>query len=124
MIEIKHYGDFKNTLSFFNSVFKNNPENILKKYGEIGVKSLKEATPKDTGYTASCWGYEITKNKDGYSIIWTNSNIVDGVPIAIIIQYGHATRNGGYVSGIDYINPALKPVFEKIANEVWREVGT
>lgn len=122
MITIKQSGSFKNTFAFFNKVSKMNTEKILKKYGEIGVQELQKATPKDTGYTASCWGYKIVKNKDGYSIVWTNSNVVNGIPIAVIIQYGHATRNGGYVQGVDYINPALKPIFEKLSNDVWKEV--
>lgn len=122
LIEIKHVGSFKNTLSFLGKLQNFNPEKALKKYGELGVKALQEATPKDTGYTASCWDYKIIRKNNGVSLIWTNSNVVNGVPIAIIIQYGHATRNGGYVTGIDYINPALKPVFERISKEIWKEV--
>lgn len=95
---------------------------VLKPYAEDGLRALKEATPVDTGKTAASWGYEIRENPSSVSIVWTNSNVVDGVPIALVIQYGHVTPTGGYVSGRDYINPALKPVFDKILYEVWKEV--
>ena len=94
----------------------------LDKYGEMGVEALKEYTPKDTGETSESWDYEIVHDKYGSSIYWTNDNIVDGVNIALILQYGHATKNGYWIEGIDYINPALQPVFEKIAEDAWREV--
>jgi hypothetical protein len=84
--------------------------------------ALKNATPVDSGETANSWDYEIRHYPGGASIAWTNSHVVDGVPIAIILQYGHATRNGGYVQGRDYINPALRPIFEKMANDLWEEV--
>ena len=101
-----------------------NVERILSKYGEEGVKALSAYTLYDTGETASSWGYRITTNRaEGTAtIIWTNSHIEKGVNIAIILQYGHGTRNGGYVQGIDYINPALRPVFDVLAEEVWQEV--
>lgn len=88
----------------------------------MGVKALSEATPVLSGKTASSWGYQISKGHGSFSIHWTNSNINDGVPIAVIIQYGHGTGWGGYVQGIDYINPALRPVFQDIADQVWKEV--
>jgi hypothetical protein len=94
----------------------------LKKYGEDGVKALADATPKDSGKTAASWSYEVEKSKGSYTIAWTNSNINDGVPIAVILQYGHGTRNGGYVQGRDYINPAIRPIFDQIAEDAWREV--
>lgn len=121
-ISIESKGDFSKTKSFLKKSSKVNVDSILHKYGQIGVSALSTATPKDTGKTASSWYYTIEKNDGRYSIVWSNSNVVNGVPIAIILQYGHGTKNGGYVSGKDYINPATKKVFEKIADEVWREV--
>lgn len=115
-------GDFKKIDAFFKIASRGAFFNPLKKYGKMGVEALKAATPVDTGNTANSWSYEIEARKDSYSITWTNSNINDGVPIAIILQYGHGTRNGGYVQGIDYINPALKPIFDAIAEEAWKEV--
>lgn len=96
--------------------------NILEKYAKLGVATLSSYTPKDTGETAASWGYRIESTNDSFSIIWTNNHIVDGCPIAIILQYGHATRNGGYVSGTDYINPAIQPVMDKLYEEMWKEV--
>ena len=88
----------------------------------MGVSALESATPVDSGLTASSWDYEIHQSRNSAKIVWTNSNINQGVPIAIILQYGHGTRNGGYVQGRDYINPAIKPVFDRIAEGVWKEV--
>lgn len=125
MIRFKHVGDFSKSTNFFNRVkSRSYLTRVLDKYGKIGVSQLAAATPIDTGETASSWGYEIDISGDSCSIVWTNSNVVDGAPIAILLQYGHATRFGGYVEGIDYINPALKPVFEQILEEVWEEVTT
>ncbi len=95
---------------------------MLERYGRAGVSALAAATPKDSGLTAASWGYEITHNRKETAIIFTNSNISNGVNIAIILQYGHGTGNGGYVAGRDYINPAIQPIFDKMANEAWREV--
>ena len=94
----------------------------LDKYGQAGVNALQAATPVDTGLTASSWYYEITNNDGVVRITFNNSNIQNGVPIAIILQYGHATRNGGWVEGRDYINPAIQPIFDKITETAWREV--
>jgi len=94
----------------------------LSRYGEEGVQALAEATPKDSGDTARSWTYEIERTSTSYAIIWSNTNVVDGVPIAVLIQVGHGTGTGGYVSGRDYINPALRPVFDRIAASVWKEV--
>jgi hypothetical protein len=124
MIVIKQRGNFRNTERFLKQATKADYLRILDKYGREGVAALSSATPVDSGLTASSWGYEIHVSGRTYSISWTNSNIVDGVPIAVILQYGHGTRNGGYVQGRDYINPVLKLIFEKIANEAWREVIT
>ena len=107
---------------FLEKLKKIHIESILSKYGDIGVTVLAAATPKDSGTTAASWGYEIEDHGDSWSIYWTNDNINDGVNIAIILQYGHGTGTGGYVAGRDYINPAINPVFEQIANDAWKEV--
>lgn len=122
MIKVSSKGDFRNTIKFLENVEKSNYINILKKYGEKGVNRLKAATPIDSGKTANSWEYKIEYNKNKISLVWYNTNINDGVPIALILQTGHGTRTGDYVRGIDYINPAMKPVFDEIANEVWKEV--
>ena len=122
MLVIKSKGSFKNTFGLFKKLQSKRIYNSLDKYGREGVAALAAATPVDTGKTASSWSYEIVEKKDIISIVWKNSNVVDGVPIAIIIQYGHATSTGGYVQGVDYINPALQPIFDKIAKNVWKEV--
>lgn len=122
MITVKQKGDFKNLEKFLKKARSVDYIRILERYGEEGVRALSNATPKDTGLTASSWSYTIKKTNGSYSLSWTNSNIQNGVPIAILIQYGHGTRNGGYVQGIDYINPALKPIFDKMSADIWREV--
>ena len=116
-------GDFSKTYKFLDSIKNYNPEKILKRYAEMGVAALRNATPAESGATANAWGYkiEVQKGKDA-TISWTNSNRNNGVSIAIILQYGHGTRTGGYVVGRDYINPAMKPVFDRIATEAWEEV--
>lgn len=122
MISFKHRGNFNKTEKFLTSASKAEYMRILDKYGKEGVNALMAATPVESGETARAWDYRIRIFRSSFYIEWTNSNIIDGVPIAVILQYGHATRNGGYVQGRDYINPALKPIFDKIADEVWREV--
>lgn len=122
MISISQKGDFSKLTSFLEKM-----KNIIKigdldKYGREGVAALSAATPKDSGLTANSWYYEIERGKDSVSISFYNSNVNKGVPIAIILQYGHGTRNGGYVEGIDYINPAIQPIFNKIAEDAWKEV--
>ena len=115
-------GDFSKTIKFLNKVKNVKINNILSKYGKIGVNALSQATPKDSGVTSRSWNYKIEVNNDNASIVWYNTNIVKGVNIAVILQYGHGTRNGGWVEGRDYINPAMKPIFDKIADQVWKEV--
>lgn len=122
MIVFTQKGDFKKTEKFLNKASKAAYFRKLEKYAREGVKALSAATPVDTGKTAASWSYEIRQTKGSVSIYWTNSNVNKGVPIAIILQYGHGTNNGGYVQGIDYINPALRPVFERLAEETWKEV--
>lgn len=122
MIEFRQQGDFSKLTRFLEKAKQAVRLGDLDRYGREGVAALASATPVDTGLTANSWYYEIT-NGNGYaSITFNNSNIQNGVPIAIILQYGHGTRNGGYVQGRDYINPAIRPVFEKIAKEAWEEV--
>ena len=123
MVTFKQKGNFNNLEKFLKGAQKVDIRAILESYGQQGVRALADATPIDSGETASSWGYEIKINKGSISLIWTNSNIVNGIPIAILLQYGHGTRNGGYVQGRDYINPALQPIFDKLAEEVWREVS-
>lgn len=115
-------GDFKNTEKFMMGVSKQLYLRKLESYAKEGLEALKEATPVDTGFTRDSWGYEIEFTKNSVNIVWTNSNVVDGVPIAIILQYGHATGTGGYVQGRDYINPVIRPIFDKLADDIWKEV--
>lgn len=122
MIVITHKGNFKRTYKYLHFISDFRIERILRKYGNKGVEALAKATPRDTGKTAQSWGYEIEVNKGSATIRWINENVNDGVNIAVILQYGHGTGTGGYVEGIDYINPALKPVFKEIAEDVWQEV--
>ena len=122
MINIRQKGDFKKLTSFLERAKESLDIGILDKYGKKGVAALSSATPVDTGLTASSWFYKI-ENKNGVAKIeFHNSNIQNGVPIAVILQYGHGTRNGGYVVGRDYINPAIQPVFDELAKNAWKEV--
>ena len=122
MITIRQKGDFAKTTHFLQKAQK--PLNIsnLEILAREGVAALASATPVDSGLTASSWYYKIEKTKGTTSINFYNSNVQNGVPIAIILQYGHGTRNGGWVQGRDYINPAIQPIFDKIADSAWREV--
>lgn len=122
MITFSHKGNFSKTLKFLNSVLNQDILNVLDKYGQKGVDALKRATPKESGLTAESWDYMITKKGDDIRIHFLNSNIQNGVNVAILLQYGHATKSGGFVQGIDYINPTLAPIFEEMANEAWKEV--
>lgn len=122
MINVKQRGDFKKTEKFLKKSFGRDYINVLEKYAQQGVSALSAATPIESGLTAISWSYEIIQNGSSISIIWKNSNVNKGVNIAIILQYGHGTRNGGYVSGRDYINPALRPIFDKMADAAWKEV--
>lgn len=122
MITFRQKGDFSKTLGFLDKAKGLVNLSILDKYGREGVAALASATPNESGETAGSWYYEIERKRGSASIIFCNSHIHDGVPIAIILQYGHATRNGGWVEGRDYINPAIQPIFDKILNELWREV--
>lgn len=122
VIKIRHKGNFDHLDKFLKAMTKRVWMKKLAQYGERGVEALRNATPKDTGKTAESWSYEIREESGNVTISWKNSNVNKNVNIAVILQYGHGTRNGGYVKGIDYINPALKPVFDEIANSAWKEV--
>lgn len=122
MIGIRQKGNFSKTEKLLKKTLGRDYLDVLDKYGRQGVVSLSAATPVDTGLTASSWNYKIIQNNSAISIVWENTNIQKYVNVAIILQYGHATRNGGYVEGIDYINPALKPIFQKMADAAWKEV--
>lgn len=122
MITFKQKGDFGKTEKFLKKSLGRNYVSVLEKYGQQGVAALSASTPVRTGLTATSWSYEIIQNGSSISVIWKNSNIQKGVNIALILQYGHGTKNGGYVRGRDYINPALRPIFDKMADAAWKEV--
>ena len=122
MIKFRQKGDFSKVTKYLERVNNTARRMDLDKFGRAGVAALASATPVDTGLTANSWYYEIEKSNGVYSISFHNSNIQNGVPIAIILQYGHGTRNGGWVQGRDYINPAIQPIFDEITNQAWREV--
>lgn len=122
MIKIRQKGDFSKVTNYFERIKNVFHVSILDKYGQEGVVALSSATPKDTGKTSESWYYEIVYTNDRAEIQFYNSNIQNGVPIAIILQYGHGTGTGGWVEGRDYINPAIQPIFDKILNDVWKEV--
>lgn len=115
-------GDFRNSKKYLNKLLEALRLDILDSYGRKGVAALSNATPVDSGLTASSWEYKVVRTPRSASIIFTNTNINSGVPIAIILQYGHATGNGGWVEGRDYINPALQPVFDSLADDAWRDI--
>lgn len=121
-IEFKHKGDFSKTNKYFDRVKNAAKTNIFEKYGKRGVQALSSETPNDSGKTANSWYYEINQSKEATVISFYNSNINKGVPIAIILQYGHGTGTGGWVEGRDYINPAIQPIFDQMAEEIWKEV--
>lgn len=122
MIKVAHKGSFNNFEKFCNRVLNRKYLNILSEYAEKGVEALKEATPSESGKTAESWGFEIEDEFGITTIYFTNDNINDGVNVAILLIYGHGTRNGGYVEGIDFVTPALRPVFQDIADSMWKEV--
>ena len=123
MISFRHKGDFSKTTSFLKRAKDKVYLEDLDKYGRQGVAALASATPIDSGKTASSWYYKIENIKESAKITFYNSNVQNGVSIAIILQYGHGTRNGGWVEGRDYINPAVRPIFDKIVDDAWREVS-
>ena len=122
MISFRQKGDFSKLTRFMERAKETVRPGDLDKYGREGVAALSSATPVDTGLTSKSWYYKIENKNGSATISFHNSNTQNGVPIAIVIQYGHGTRNGGWVQGRDYINPAIQPIFDKIANDAWREV--
>jgi hypothetical protein len=117
-------GDFVKTLKYLKRLNKAFEKGVFDKYGQIGVEELQMATPMDTGITAASWYYEVVKEEDSVKLEFFNDNVNNNVNIALILQYGHGTGTGGYVEGIDYINPALKPIFEQMVADIWKEVIT
>lgn len=121
-ISISSSGSFKNTQRFLKYMSKMDIRSILNKYGEKGVKALNQVTPTQTGRTAASWSYTVEATRGTYSIAWTNDVMAGEVPLVILLQYGHGTGTGGYVAGRDFINPAIQPIFDQIASDVWKEV--
>ena len=122
MITFRHKGDFNKTMRYLKRAEGLSLSGVLNKYGKEGVAALASATPVESGETANSWYYEVEHSKGSATITFLNSHVNKGVPIAIILQYGHGTGTGGWVQGRDYINPAVQPIFDKIADEAWREV--
>jgi len=124
MIQVKVSGSTAHADAFFQRMSKRQQFEVLRKYGAMGVAALRSATPTDKAVTANSWNYEISEKPGYFAIHWTNSHLDDDgrAPIAVLIQYGHATGTGGYVQGRDYINPALRPIFDQIAADMWKEV--
>lgn len=121
-VTVTQKGSTKNTMSFLKRILSRSYLQNLEHYGQLGVDALASATPVRTGATANAWRYRIEVDNRATKITWTNSNTVDGCNVALLIQYGHGTRNGAYVQGIDFINPAMKPIFKGFADDIWREV--
>lgn len=122
MISIKTSGSFRRTESFLTKLSKIDILQILRGYGLEGVNALAHATPVDSGLAAQCWGYEVSASNEVYTITWTNSDVENGFPVVIMLQYGYGTGTGGYVQGRDFINPAIQKVFDDISNKVWKAV--
>ena len=122
MISFRQKGDFSKLTNYFEKVKEAARLSILDKYGREGVAALASATPVESGKTADSWYYEVKRQNGSATISFYNSNINEGVPIAIILQYGHGTGTGGWVEGRDYINPAIQPIFDKIVDNAWKEV--
>lgn len=122
MITFSQKGDFHKLDRYFEKCLHVVHRSKLDQYGKEGVEALRAATPVDSGVTRDCWSYEVSYGQGSCTISFLNSNINDGVPIAVILQYGHGTRNGGFVQGRDYINPAIQPIFDRMAKDLWREV--
>ena len=124
MISIEHDGSFNKTEFFLERLYRSDFFAEIELLAQEGVAALANATPVRSHLTANSWDVVIERSKSGVTITWTNSHVVDGVPLAILLQYGHGTGTGGYVEGRDYINPAIRPIFDKIANKVWKAVTT
>lgn len=124
MIRLTSSGSFSKTEAFLKKMLRLNIVSVLHSAGKKGVSALKSATPIQTGLTAASWDYEVTARGGIYEVAWTNSDVESSFPVAIMLQYGHGTGTGGYIQGIDYINPAIRPIFDAIANEVWEAVNS
>lgn len=123
MVTLTSKGSFKKSKTYFGKLLeKSRLPRLLEHYGEEGVKALSEATPVDSGKTANSWYYTVTRNENSAKIVWSNSNVSDGIPVAILIQYGHQA-NGVYVEGRDFINPAMAPILDEISKKLWEEVA-
>lgn len=122
LITVKHKGNFNKSEKFMKNALRRNYMQILRQYGDLGVQILQEATPKDSGETASSWNYKIYETKDSIRIAWNNTNENNGVNIAILLIYGHALKNGGYVQGNDFVTPAMRPLMQELADKAWRGV--
>lgn len=122
MLEMNNSGSFDNVERFLNRMAKGDIFNTLEAFAKQGVAALESATPFNTGITAASWDYTIKRSRSTYTITWTNSNMAGGVPVAILLQLGHGTGTGGYVQGQDFINPAMRPVFDRLADQAWKAV--
>ena len=122
MITFKHKGNFKHTEKFMTKALRRNYMPILQRYGQMGVDVLQEYTPKDTGKTAASWKYGISEEDGKITLYWTNSNENEGANIVLLLIYGYGLQNGVYVQGTDFVSPVMKPIFQRIANQSWREV--
>lgn len=122
MFSLSSQGSFEKTIASLKKMSDGSAFNALSSYGQMGVNALSAATPVESGETANSWFYEIIQNGTSWSIVWGNSNVVDGRPIAVLLQYGHGTGTGGYVPGQDYINPAMRPILDRMVSEGWKVV--
>lgn len=122
LISFSARGNFPKTTSKLNRMLTLDPFTVMEKYGQMGVDALSNATPRKTGVTADAWAYKLERSGDIYKLTWTNGHVVEGRPIAILLQYGHGTGTGGYVEGRDYINPAIRPIMDQIKNDMWEEL--
>lgn len=123
MIKMKVKGNWRRTDTLFQRIAEVFKMGILDKYGRAGVQALSSATPVNTGRCASSWYYVIKRKKNGFSLVFCNSDVENDALVAVLIQYGHATKNGGWVEGIDYINPTIRPLFDQMAQDLWKEVS-
>jgi len=122
MISFESSGSFQNTENFFKRMAKQDISSMLNRFGAAGVTALSANTPKNSGLTAASWGYRVKKKRKGWTVEWYNTNTIDDVEVAVLIQYGHGTGTGGYVPGYDYINPTMQPIFDAIIADIWKEV--
>lgn len=122
MIKVVTKGSHSKTTAFLTRMQNREHLRQLEKFGPVGVEALAKATPKDSGLSANSWTYSITQKPGYYAITWHNTDTENGAPVAVLVQYGHATKNGGYVQGRDFINPAMRPIFDKIAADMWKVV--